>query len=628
MRKEKAELIESAIKKTADFLETGIVKEEAWTWNVFRKRFRYLDKEGRRYKAFSRKGENIIVSVSASPKDKKTPFSEKSREFIIAEERVYRKTDRQLVLDFISSFFGRRNYDVHFLGQKEKKLPYQRWKKALMAEGEHFAEIEITKTFPFWEVRLKDAGESGPYFCTQNFHFVFKLKSCIAAEEKDKISNILIEYEEKDTEDYRLLSFASVKKAIYGYNSPNLRAFYSDEGLFPEVQHGVRQTVYANLAVAIINASVFVRVAERLQGNTWYTLAAGVLVFIRAPAEVFYVKKSLAISKHLPSTRAKDTLESDEFREFSERKDVRIWRNFEKKLYDIVKKKDNFTLLLEKYDSIKKDINEALKEQNRENIYDVLKTELMFTDEDMAEIRYFVSHLEPLDIKKITEGLMESMELLFKKRVFKPNADLSLKKYIEEIFPINLLNTTFSKTFKIVRDRIKQEERLPSNEDVSRLVSTCKKQILPFRLMDILLFVSLYAMGYAATFIAGLPDMFVPLYYILYGAAANVINAAVLRIGYQVSMQYIYRNLGNAPTVSSAADAWNEYNSHLMRIWAIFSSLGLIIGVSGKLLSDATHGISRYAVELFALILYIKAFREWYFYYSELETKIKTEARK
>jgi len=65
-----------------------------------------------------------------------------------------------------------------------------------------------------------------------------------------------------------------------------------------------------------------------------------------------------------------------------------------------------------------------------------------------------------------------------------------------------------------------------------------------------------------------------------------------------------------------------------MRLWAIFSSLGLMIGMGGKLISNATHDISRYAVEIFALILYVKSFREWYFYYTALETKIKTEEPK
>ncbi len=621
MKKEKIEILESAIKRTATFLKTEIIKEEAWTWNIFSKRFRYMDQEGRRYKAAFKKG-NVLVNVSASRKNKQATVGKQEMEFIIAGEKFYRKTDLQMALNFIHSFFAQRKYNIRFLEAKEKTLPYKKWKRIFFVEDEHCGEVEIVKTFPRWEITVKDSEESGPYFCTQGYYYRFKLKSCIDPESKQ---DILIEYEEREIDAYKLFSISSIKKVIYGFHSPNLRAFYSDEGLFPEVQHNIKLSVYANLGMAIINASVFVRVAEKLQGNTWYTLAAGVLVFIRAPAESFYVKKSLGISKHFPSTIVKDAMESDEFKRFAERKDVRIWRNFEKKLYDIVRKKENFALLIEQYGALKKDINSALEENNRDRIQEILKEQLKFNNEELAEINYFLEHLEPLDIKGIQEGLMESIELLLKSKVFKPHAELTLKKYIEEIFPINLLTTTFSKTFKIVRDRIKQEERLPLKQDVARLVSMCKNQVLPFRLIDISLFISLYCMGYIATFVKTLPDLVIPIYYILYGAAANVVNAAVLRLSSPVNMQYLYRNLENAPTISSAADAWNEYQAHLMRIWAVFSSIGLIIGVIGKLLAATTHNTSRYVVEFFALFLYIKSFREWYFYYSTLEAKTKTE---
>lgn len=625
IRKEKLAMLESSIEKTASFLKTTIAREEAWTWNVFRKRSRYVDKEGRQYRAAFKNRKDIAVSVSSSRASRKMPLREKNVEFIFSGGRLYRKTDRQLVLEFLSSFFGRRQYKISFLEARGKKLPYRRWTRALIVDGGHYGEIEILKTFPLWQVRVRDSKDGVPYFCTQGYHYDFKFRASMDTEKELKAENLLIDYTEDETEDYTAFSFSAIKKAVYGFNSPNLRAFYSEEGLFPEMQHAIKLSVYANLAIAIINASVFVRVAERLQGNTWYTLAAGVLVFIRAPAEVFYMRKSLRISRHLPSAIVKDAVESDEFKELAEKKPIRGWRNFEKKLYDTVRKKENFTVLLERYGVVKTEINESLKQGNVEGVVTILKDELNFMPDEVNEIACYARHLEPIDVKAITSELSDSINVLVRQNIFKHNAELILRKYIEEIFPINLLNTTFSRTLKLLRDRIKQEERVPSKEEVSRLVSACKQQILPFRLMDILLFLSLYSVGYAVTFLRGLPDILVPAYYIFYGAAANVINAAVLRIGSQVNMQYIYRNLGSAPTISSAADAWNEYNSHIMRIWAVFSSLGLIIGISGKLLSSATHGISRYAVEFFALLIYLKGFREWYLFYTGLETKIKTE---
>lgn len=625
MRKKKTALRESAIKKTAAFLGTEVIKEETWTWNVFGKSFRYLDKEGRRYRAVIKDRKEVFVSVLTPPSLKKSPLHERSRDFVVSDGKICIRTDRPLVLEFIASFFNSRQYHVSFVETKGKKVLHRKWQKALMLDGEHLAEIEIVKTSPLWEICVKDAKDGRPYFCTQGLQYKFKLKPCLSGEAQDNIKNLLVEYEESETEDSVLLSPASVRKAVYGFHSPNIKAFYSDDGIFPEVQHAVKLSIYSNLAIAIINASVFVRVAERLQGNTWYTLAAGVLVFIRAPAEVFYMKKSLGLSRHLPSTIVKDAMESEEFKELYENKHIRGWSNFEKKLYDTVRKKDDFVFLLERYGAVKAEINGALKGGNREKVLSLLEKELNFTTEDIKGITKFTESLMPVDVKKIKDEMFGRIENLLRKDVLKHDAGVILKKYIEEIFPINLLNNTFSKTFKLLKDRIKQEERVPSREEVSLLVSSCKQQILPFRIIDIMLFLSLYSVGYAVTFMAGLPELAVPFYYIFYGAAANVINAAVLRIGSQASMQYIYRNLGNAPTITSAADAWNEYNSHLMRIWAVFSSIGLIIGITGKLFSSATYGISRYAVEIFALFIYIKGFREWHMYYTSLENKIKTE---
>jgi hypothetical protein len=627
MKNKKNKLLEAAIKKVGLFFEQDIIKEEAWTWNIFKKSFRYSDKENRIYRAYFKK-DHILVVVLIPYSSKKHKLSENNMEFIVDGDNIYRNTDWELTIGFFSSFFKRRGYEVVFSEPKEKRLLPTRVKKLFMTDGQHLAELELIRTFPYWELTVNDAEESSPHFCTTGYKYKFHLKNSIKVDKEFEIENLLIEYEEDEAEKQPFFSISSIRKAVYGFNSPNLRAFYSNEGIFPEVQHSIKLTVFANLAVAIINASVFVRVAERLKGNTWYTLAAGILVFLRAPAEVFYVKKSLRLSKHLPSAIVKETMDSDAFKEFSETKEIRRWRNFEKVFYDIVRKKENFTFLMEQYGVFKESFNQALKENSKIIIIHTLRKHLNFTESELMTISPFIEQLEPIDVQNATKGLMKSFAILQEKDVFKPTSGVVLKKYAEEIFPIHLLNTTFSKTMRIVRDRIKQEERVPSLKEVSLLVSTCKKNILPFRVMDITLFSSLYAIGYASTFLTNLPNLFVPIYYILYGAAANIINAAVLRISNQVNMQYLYRNLGSAPAISSAADAWNEYNSHLMRIWAVFSSIGLIIGMCGKLFSESTYGISRYFVEIFAFFLFIKGFREWYYYYSSLETKIKLEEQK
>lgn len=616
--KEKIKKIEEAIKKIGELNNSEIIKELSWSWNPFKENYRYFDIFNREYKAnINRKGE-IVVKVFPTKIEKLLNLNEGKKEYIISNNKIYRKTDEEIVSHFIIDFLKKRNYKI----LNEEKVIKRKNGKIFINLNGHEGEIEITKNIPYVEFYFKDSDPSKPFFCSLNHQYIFKVKNLI---ETGKEENILIDYQESEigTTSFSLISL--LRRAIYGFKSDNLRAFYSDEGLFPEVKHSIKQRVYGNIAGAIVGASVFVRVAEKLKGNTWYTLASGLLAFIRAPAEIYYMKKSLKLSENLPSTTIQKIFEKGKIKEIYESKEIRIWRNFERELFEILKTKENFLKLIEKYSELKFKIYKLVENGKKQEIIEILREEFNFNEGEIENINYFIENLEKIDTEKIVDVFKKEIGLLYEKKLLKSGSEFSVYKYIEEIFKGNLIRLPLNKAFKFLNDRIKQEEREPTEEEFSKLLNEVKKRITPFRFLDAFTFSSLFITGYLATFMKNLPDIFILIYYVFYGAMSNIIVAAVSRYGSQTGLQYLYRGLENAPTITSAADAWNEFNSHIMRLWAVFSSLGMGLAILGKLLSDKTFGISRYFVEALAVFFYISSLREWFLYYEKIEKKSKIE---
>ncbi len=608
--------IEEAIEKVARFIGTEIVKEHTWSFNPFVNKYRYFDKFNREYKArVERKG--IIVKVIPPRIEKKLNLLE-TEEFIVKGEDVYRITNKKFVIEYIKKFLQEREYEITFALEKKGKIQVKGRNIVKFFENQQYGEIEITRKINFWEVKIRDENREKPYFCSPNFQFILKLKREIKENQ-----DMLIEYEEGEITSTSLSPFAIIRRAIYGFKSPNLRAFYSEEGLFPEVKHAVRLSVLANFSTAIVNASVFVRIAEKLKGNTWYTLAAGLLAFVRAPAEIFYMRKSLKLTQHLPSAKVQKIMDSGNFKKIIERKEIRVWRNFERKLFDLLRKK-GFTNFANEYGKIKENIYNHVKNEKLENIMHLFEI-FNLSEKEKGRIFYFVKLLVPIDIEHFKEMVLGEVKYLCKQGVLKESSDVVIKEYLNSIFVYNLKRFTFSKSYKLLLDKIKQEERPPTKEEISSLVHWCKMGILPYRIYNLFLFLSLYTIGYLATFYSALPDFAIPIYYVFYGTSANIIVAAMNRYGSQVNLQFLYRELDSAPTITSAADAWNEYNSHLMRIYAVFSSFGLALGILGKLLSGKTGGFSRYFVEGIAFFMYIQAFKEWFLFYNKLERRSKRE---
>lgn len=614
--KEKLKKIEEGIEKIARLKNTQIIKELSFTFNPFRENYRYFDTFNREYKGTINKKGKIFIKVVPTRIEKLLNLREGKREYIIKNEKIYRKTDEEIILNFIINFLRKRNYKIC---ESQSYRIINEKKFEIYVEGNK-GEIEIIKTKPFVEIVLKDKGK--PFICPLNYQYVFKVKNLIEIGEEN---DILLDYEETETTATTFSPFNKLKNSIYGFGSSNLKNFYSDSGLFPQVKHAIRQTVFGNLAGSIVVASVFVRVAEKLKGNTWYTLTSGILAFIRAPAEVYFMKKSLKLTENFPSTKIKRIFEKGKIKEISESKEVNAWKNFERVLFDIFKRKEDFMELSSKYSNFKFHIYKLVENNRKDEIFEILKNEFKFSDFEIEECKYFVDNLQKIDVTKITQEIKKEILHLYEKNLLKSGGEYMLYKYIDEIFKENIIRLPVNKTFKLLYDRLKEEEREITKEEISYFIGITKRKIEPFRFLDFFTLLSLFAMGYSATFLKGLKEITILIYYIFYGAITNIILAAVNRYGGQIGLQYLYRTLENAPNITSAADTWNEFNSHIMRLWAIFSSLGTVVGILGKVFSDVTKGLSRYLVEGFALFLYVLAIREWYLYYHNLEKRSKME---
>lgn len=612
----KLEKIEKAIEKIAELNKTKIIKELSWSFNPFKETYRYFDLFNREYKGYiNRKGE-IFVKVFPTKIEKILNLNECKKEYLIKGEKIYRKTDGEIILNFVEDFLKKRGFNI----DKNKSLKLINEKKFEIFVNDHIGEIDIIKTKPVFEFKLKDKEKEKPYFCSPNHQYIFKLKNFIEIGNRE---DILIDYEESEIAITTISPIALIRRAIYGFKSYNLKSFYSDEGLFPEVKHAIKQTVYGNFAGSIVAASVFVRVSERLKGNTWYTLASGILAFIRAPAEIYFMKKSLKITEKFPSSIIQKFFDKGKIKEIYESKEIRVWRNFEREIFDIFRSKKDFIFLADKYSNLKFQIYKLVENERNDRIYEILVSDFGFNEEEIKNIEYFIKHLKKIEIDKIIETIKKEISNLYEMKLLKIGGEYMFFKYIDEVFRENVMRLPINKAFKLLNDRIKDEEREPTKEEISDFISISKRRIEPFRILDLFTFFTLYIMGYTATYFKGLKDISILIYYIFYGAITNIIVAAVSRYGGQVGMQYLFKGLENSPNITSAADAWNEFNSHIMRLWAVFSSLGMAIGILGKVFSDVTHSISRYFVEGIALILYIMAIREWFLYYHALERRSK-----
>ena len=564
--------------------------------------------------------------MESSKEKKKTGPVFLTRKFLVRQKSVIIYNDFGLIAEYLFHFLKKRSYPVEKTDWTETISVFQlKVGKGTITAGPFSALVQASFIRNRFSARLKDKDEKKPYFCGLRNQYIFKFRNrLLIKEDKIKLDKLLLSYAENEIKNTGINPVALFKKTIYGLRSPNLRTFYSDDGLMPELRHVMNVIILTNLAIGIITASVFVRVAERLKGNTWYTLAAGVLIFLRVPAEVFNIRRSLKITRGLPGSRIQKNEDSEEFRAAYEAKPFRFWRNFERGYAELFRGTEYLPEKIEKYRLVKSNLYQLVTEGKKEEIALFLKNELGLNEEASGSLLSLAKQLQPLDREEVKAVFSSRIKRLKEEGLLLESEWPNLLEFVNRTLPDLLERDTVSGAYKSLKNALKRAERPPKRAELFSLVDTCYRGMVPFRRAEFMLYISLFLIGYGATYSPDIPTFAFAVYYLFTGVMIHLLASGDERISSPVWMQYIFREMENDPAIASASDTWNEFNSQQTRLLTIFSSLGLILGVSGRLLAKATHNISWFGVDALAIILFLFGIREWFRFYQGLRQRCRS----
>ncbi|HNQ35150.1 MAG TPA: hypothetical protein PKN80_03700 [bacterium] len=626
MRHPEKEAALQSVRRVAEFLKSETAPVEPVVYRGFFSGPRYLfyDRAKRRYHTwFDRRRRGWCVRVTPPAGDSFT-LPQTGLHFLVTTRSFFVYANFPLAVEYLENFFRRRDYPVDSLSWKETvSLPWWQAVQGTLVSGGAAGSFSINRSRGRFTARFRD--ENGrPCFCSPRHQYLFIFKPRLRIRDgRVRIEQLLKSYAETEIKTTSPNPLALFKQAVYGFKSANLRAFYSEEGLIPEVRHVIIFVVYWHFALALINASVFVRVAERLKGQTWYTLAAGALVFFRMPAEIINMRRALRLTRNLPGSRLQKIMDSEEFRSIIENRKIRSWRSFERVYTDLFRATEYLAEALERYRLAKPKIYRLVSAGRQAEVPGVLESELGIGKEGLAMLAPLAGRLEALERPEIVRIFTGHLERLRSAGLLRESEWPGLVDFVNRTFPEQLEWDTVVGAYKSLNDRIKRAERNPSRPELSVMIENSKRASIPFRRAELLLMVSFYMIGYGATYLPYMPTLVFPLYYLVYGVLTQLIYSGLERMGTPVSLQYLYKELENDPAVPSASDVWNEYASQQLRLFAVFSSLGLIIGIGGRLLADRTHNISWFAVEALGMGTYLLALWEWFRYWNGLVRRCK-----
>jgi len=618
-----------AAEKVASFLNDRITKAGITYRILFgNRRYLFFDAAGRAYTVhFNQKAKGCFVLVEPAKRTKQDNPVLLTKKFLVRQKSLIIYTDFSLIAEYLTHFLKKRGYPSGKLIWKEAIAVF--WLKVglgTITAGPFPALVQAGFIRNRFSARLKDKDEKNPYFCGLHRQYVFTFRNrLLVKKDAVKLDNLLLSYAESEIKTADIHPNALLKKAIYGLRSPNLRAFYSEDGLIPEARRVMNLVVLINLAVGIITASVFVRVAERLKGNTWYTLAAGALIFLRVPAEIFNMRRSLKITRNLPGSRIQKNEDSEEFRAAYETKSFRFWRNFERGYTELFRGAEYLPEKIEKYRLAKPNLYRLVTEEKKEEIAPFLKNELDLNEEASDFLLTLAGQLQPLDREEVKKVFRSRIERLKKEGLLLESEWPNLLEFVNRTLPDLLERDTVAGAYKSLKNALKRAERPPERAELFSLVDKCYRNLIPFRRAEFMLYISLFIIGYGATYSPDIPTFAFAIYYLFNGVMIHLFASGYERISSPVWMQYIFREMENDPAIASASDTWNEFNSQQTRLLTIFSSLGLILGVSGRLLAKATHNISWFGVDALAIILFLIGIREWFRFYQGLRQRCRSE---
>ncbi|MBU2495999.1 MAG: hypothetical protein ABIK20_00965 [Candidatus Omnitrophota bacterium] len=618
-----------AAEKVASFLNTRITKTGI-TYRVlfFNRRHLFFDEAGRIYTVyFNQKAKGCFVLVEPTGETGKNEPAFSGQKFLVRKKSIIIYTNFNLIAEYLFHFLEKRDYPVKKTDWTEIIAVFRlKIGRGTITAGPFSALIQTSFIRNRFSARLKDKDEKTPYFCSLHNQYVFTFRNRLLIKNGTiNLDNLLLSYAENEIKSANINPVALLKKTMYGLRSPNLRAFYSDDGLIPEARRVMNLQILINLAVGIITASVFVRVAERLKGNTWYTLTAGALIFLRVPAEIFNMRRSLKITRGLPGSRIQKIEDSEEFRANYETKPFRSWRNFERGYTELFRGTEYLPEKIEKYRLAKPNLYKLAAEGRKEGVALFLRNELGLNEEASSSLLSLAGQLQPLDREEVKAVFNSRIKRFKKEGLLLESEWPNLLEFVNRTLPDLLERDTVAGAYKSLKNALKRAERPPKRTELFSLVDTCYRGLIPFRRAEFMLYISLFIIGYGATYSPDIPTFAFAIYYLFNGVMIQLLASGYERISSPVWMQYIFREMENDPAIASASDTWNEFNSQQMRLLTVFSSMGLILGVSGRLLAKATHNISWFGVDALAIILFLVGLREWFKFYQGLRQRCRLE---
>ncbi|MFH2068412.1 MAG: hypothetical protein ABII89_02980 [Candidatus Omnitrophota bacterium] len=618
-----------AAEEIASFLNARITKTGiVYRVLFFNRRHLFFDDAGRTYTVhFYQKAKGCFVLVEPTKKIKQDGPVLLAQKFLVRQRSIIIYTDFNLIAEYLSHFLRKRGYPAGKVVWKEVITVFRiKAGRGTVTAGPFSALVQTSFIRNRFSARLQDKDEKNPHFCSPHNQYVFTFRNRLLVKRNAvKLDNLLLSYAEKEIKSASINPVVLLKKTIYGLRSPNLRAFYSDDGLIPEAKHLMNFVVLIYLAIGTINASVFVRVAERLKGNTWYTLAAGALVFLRVPAEIFNMRRSLKITRNLPGSRIQKNEDSEGFRVAYETKPFRSWRNFERGYTELFRGTEYLPEKIEKYRLAKPNLYRLVTEGKKETVAAFLKNGLDLNEEAISSLLPLAKQLQPLDRDKIKTVFRNRIERLKEEGLLLESEWPGLLEFVSRTFPDLLERDTVAGAYKSLKNTLKRAERPPKRAELFSLVDKCYRELIPFRRAEFMLHISLFMIGYGATYSPDIPTFAFAIYYLFSGVMVQLIASGYERLSMPVWMQYVFREMENDPAIASASDTWNEFSSQQTRLLTIFSSLGLILGISGRLLAKVTHNISWFGVDTMAILLFLVAIREWFRFYQGLQKRLRSE---
>ncbi len=395
--------------------------------------------------------------------------------YIVGSEKLGKEVDEKAIFLYLNKFLEKRGYRIDNWHWQRKGL-LDKKRKAALFSGNHEVVVEISKTTKEFLVRLHDKKE--PYLCSKKEQYLLHLYRYANVDESQKkvaVDSLLKNYEESEIATSRPGLKAKIRNYFYGFYLPDLRKFYSEEGLIPEVKYVIKHIAWIYLAVGLLTAAILKRVTVRLSGNSWYIVFASLLAPVRIFSEMYYTRKSAVISEYMPSSLQSKISEKEEYRIINERKEAKSWRQFEFAYINLIKKNyPDWGRHLEHYRQVKPRLYEVVFQEEGKRKEEFAKN-LNLPSQQFQSLVGHIENLESIKEEETVAAIVKMIEEMKKDGSIKESACDFLISYAQNTYPRMLREKTYAEASKLLESRIKEAARHPSRMELKKMLQKEKE---------------------------------------------------------------------------------------------------------------------------------------------------------